>query len=122
MAGMIPVTLGGAAFQMRPAYGSMRDIEARTGMTVSELLELVAAQRLKIDEAVAIIWCGCQAAGENFDSLEAVGETVFDARLTSPELRKSLSLFLLSCLWAPAAAKKKFDEEIAPLLATQEIG
>ena len=118
MAGrMVQVTLGGASYHMKPAYGAMRDIEARTDFTVSELLELVLAQRLKIHEAALIIWFACQAAGEGFDSIDAVGDVLFEEKLTSPGLRSSLSQFLLSCLYAPAEAKKKFEDEVVPILS-----
>lgn len=114
--GVVQVTLGGASYHMKPSYGSMRDIETRTDFTVTELLELVVAQRIKIQEAALVIWFGCQAAGEGFDSIEAVGDVLFEEKLTSPNLRKSLSQFLLNCLYAPSEAKKKFEEEVAPLL------
>lgn len=114
--GVVQVTLGGASYHMKPSYGSMRDIETRTDFTITELLELVIAQRLKIQEAALVIWFACQAAGEGFDSIEAVGDVLFEEKLTSPALRKSLSQFLLNCLYAPAEAKKKFDDEVAPLL------
>ena len=112
----VKIELGGISYNMRPSYGAMRDIEARTDYTVSELLDLVLAQRIKIQEAVLIVWYACQAADEQFDSIEAVGDVLFSERLTKPALRESLSKFLLGCLWAPAAAKKKFDEEVAPIL------
>lgn len=114
--GLVPVTLGGASYDMKPSYGSMREIETRTDFTTTELLELVIAQRLKIQEAALIIWFACQAAGEGFDSIEAVGDVLFEEKLTSPALRASLSQFLLNCLYAPADAKKKFVDEVAPLL------
>lgn len=120
--GNIPVTLGGASYSMKPSYQAMRDIEGRTDFTISELLELVIAQRLKIHEATLIVWYACQAAGEEFDSIDAVGATLFEERLTSPALRKSLAEFLTGCLYAPKEAKKKFDEEIGPMLAPSEIG
>lgn len=110
------IVLGGASYQMKPAYGVWSDIEGRTGLTIGELLELVLVERLKYEEAALIVWFGCQAAGEDFDSIEAVGDAIFEMRLTNVGLRKSLSQFLLSGLWAPAEAKKKFDEEVAPAL------
>ncbi len=113
---LVQITLGGASYHMKPTYGSMREIEARTDFTVTELLELVIAQRLKINEAALIIWYACQAAGEDFDSIETVGNVLFEEKLTNLALRKSLSQFLLSCLYAPAEAKKKFDEEVVPTL------
>ena len=112
-AGYVTVTLGGASYAMRPTYGAMRDIEARTGMTVQELLELVVAQRLKVEEAVLIIWYGCQAAGETFDGIEALGHVVFAERLTSVGLRTALSQFLLNCLYAPKEALEKWQAEVA---------
>ncbi|MEP4195982.1 MAG: hypothetical protein ABJL99_10145 [Aliishimia sp.] len=121
-AGSISVTLGGASYNMKPAYLSMRDIEDRTGLTISELLELVVAQRLKIEEATLVVWYACQAAGEDFSSVESVGGAIFEERLSSPSLQASLSKFFLACLYAPKDAKKKFDEEVAPIINQTEAG
>ncbi|WP_299686686.1 hypothetical protein [uncultured Tateyamaria sp.] len=101
---------------MRPSYGSMRDIEERTTMTVPELLDLVLAQRLKMYEAVLIVWYACESAGEGFSGVDALGDALFEERLTSLPLRTSLCKFLLACSYAPPEAKKKFDEEVAPML------
>ena len=64
------ITLGGASYAMRPTYGSLRDIESRTGMTARELLEVAMAERLRIEEAVFIIWYGAQAHSDQFDDVE----------------------------------------------------
>ena len=114
--GVVKVSLGGASYHMKPSYGSMRDIEGHTDFTILELLECVVHQRIKIHEAALIIWFACQAAGEGLDSIEAVGDVLFEEKLTSPALRKSLSQFLLNCLYGPEEAKKKFEDEVAPLL------
>lgn len=113
---LVKITLGGASFDMKPTYGAMREIETRTGFTVTELLELVIAQRLKIHEAVLIVWFACEAAGDQVDSIDAVGDVLFEERMTSPALRRSLTQFLMGCLYAPGEAKKKFDDEVALML------
>lgn len=119
---MVTVSLGGASYGMRPTYGAMRDIEARTGLTVQELLELVIAQRLRIEEAVLIIWYGCQAAGEPFDGLDALGNVIFAERITSVGIRTSLSQFLLNCLYAPKDAQGKWKAEVAPTITSEGTG
>jgi len=121
-AGMVTVTLGGASYGMRPTYGAMRDIEARTGLTVQELLELVIAQRLRIEEAVLIVWYGCQAAGEAFDGIDALGTVIFAERLTSAGIRTALSRFLLNCLYAPKDALEKWEAEVAPTIMSEGTG
>ena len=121
-AGAVNVTLGGESYGMRPTYGSMRDIEEKTGLTVEELLQLVVAQRLRIHEAVLIIWCGCQAAGENFDSIDVLGNAVFAERITSVGIRTALSQFLLNCLYAPKEAQEKWKAELEPAITLVEIG
>ena len=120
--GVVNITLGGASYGMRPTYGAMRDIEARTGMTVQELLELVVAGRIKIEEAVLVIWYGCQAAGEAFDGIDAVGHVVFGERISSQTLRASLAQFLLNCLYAPKEAQGKWDAEVGPMLMSDVTG
>ncbi|XAT57848.1 hypothetical protein GN241_11040 [Rhodobacteraceae bacterium IMCC1335] len=120
--GYVTVALGGVSYSMRPTYGVMRDIEARTEMTVQELLELVLAQRMKIEEAVLIFWYACQAAGEEFDGIEALGNVVFAERITSVSIRTSLSKFLLNCLYAPKDAQGKWSAEVAPMITSEEIG
>ena len=121
-AGNIKVSLGGASYNMKPSYDAMRDIEDRTDFTIAELLEVLVAQRIKIQEVVTIIWFGCQSAGEAFDNVEAVGKVVFEQKISNPRLRKSLSEFLLACLYSPEDAKKKFDEDVAPMLVSTETG
>jgi hypothetical protein len=118
---LVNITLGGASYGMRPDYGSYRDIEARSDMTIVELLECAMHERLKIDEAVVIVWCGCSAAGEDFD-LETVGARLFELRLTNVQLRASICKFLLSLLYSPDDARKKFDAEVAPLLGLTVTG
>jgi len=120
--GDIKITLGGVSYGMRPTYGGVRDIEARTGMTVRELLEVTLAERLKIEEAVFIIWYGCQGQSDQFDDVERLGDVVFAERLTSPPLRASLSKFLLECLYAPKVAQKKWEAEVAPMLEPMTTG
>ena len=121
-AGMVTVTLGGASYGMRPTYGAMRDIEARTGLTVQELLELVIAQRLRIEEAVLVIWYGCQAAGEAFDGIDALGNVIFAERITSVAIRTALSQFLLNCLYASKEAQGKWEAEVAPTITSEGTG
>lgn len=121
-AGIINVTLGGASYAMRPTYGTLRDIEARTSMTAQELLELVIAQRLRIEEAVLIIWYACNAAGEDLESIDALGGVIFAERLTSPDLRASIARFLLNCLYAPKDAQGKWEAEVAPMIKSDVTG
>ena len=116
------ITLGGASYAMRPTYGSLRDIESRTGMTARELLEVAMAERLRIEEAVFIIWYGAQAHSDQFDDVERLGEVVFGERLTSPALRSSICKFLLGCLYAPKVAAKKWDAEVAPIIEKTMTG
>lgn len=120
--GIVNITLGGASYSMKPTYGAMREIETRTDMTVSELLELVLAQRLKFYEATLIIFFACNAAGEDFNSVEAVGDLVFAAKLTNPVMMRTLAEFLTNCLYAPDEAKKKFEELVVPILSAMETG
>lgn len=120
--GLVEISLRGGAYPMRPCYGAIRDIEARSGMTVSELLELVVAQRVKLQEAALIVWHGTEAANADLSSLDVVGDCLFEARLTAPHIRRALAQFLALCLWAPDEAKKKFDGEIAPLLDPAATG
>lgn len=116
-AGAVTVTLGGAPYEMRPTYGAMRDIEARTGLTVQELLELVIAGRLRIEEAVLVIWYGCQAA-RSFDDIDALGAVIFDERITSAGIRTALSKFLLHCLYVPKDAQGKWEAEVGPMITS----
>lgn len=120
--GNVTVSLGGASYSMRPSYFAMRDIEARTGMTMQELLELVVAQRLKIEEAVLVFWYACQAAGEEFDGIDALGNVVFEERITSVSIRTSLSKFLLNCLYSPKEAQGKWEAEVGPMITLPETG
>lgn len=120
-AGDVPVSLGGASFLMRPDWESQRQIEARTTYTIHELYQLVMVEQLKLEEAAIIVWFGCKAAGEEFDDIEAVGKRLFEARITSPQLRESLAKFLLGCLWSPEEAQKKWEAEAGPVIRPEEI-
>ncbi|WP_172332576.1 GTA-gp10 family protein [Mangrovicoccus sp. HB161399] len=112
----IPVTLGGQQYRMRPTYGAMKEIERRINLTFAEAYECALVGRLRILEMAEIIFQGCQAAGEEFDSVDAVGRAVFEDRVTSPALRESVVRFILGCLWSPEDAKKKWDDEAAPMV------
>jgi len=116
MSDRVSVNLGGIAYTMRPAYDAMRDIEGQVDLTLSEIYELHLLGRLKIEETVAIIWFACRAAGEKFDTVDAVGRAVFADKVTSPSMRKSIAEFLLACLYAPDEAKKKLEDEVLPTL------
>jgi len=122
MRGRVDIWLGGASYQMRPAYDAMRQIEARTKLTMQELLELVQLQRLRIEEAVLVIWYACNASGDQFDDIEQLGVVVFEERITSERLRSSLAQFLLSCLYSPEVAQKKWDAEVGQIIAPSETG
>jgi len=121
-AGLVTVTLGGASYRMRPTYGAMRDIEARTGLTVQELLELVVAQRVRLEEAVLVVWYGCQAAGEAFSGIDDLGKVIFEERITSVNIRKALAQFLLNCLYVPKDAQGKWEAEVGPMIMSEETG
>ncbi|WP_208348695.1 GTA-gp10 family protein [Pseudaestuariivita rosea] len=114
--------LGGERYVMRPSYQAMRDIEARSDLTIAELLDLALAGRLKIEEAVIIFWCACEAGGAGFSSMEALGKAIFELRLTAAPVREALVVYLTHCLYAPAEAKKKLDTELLPHLATEAAG
>jgi hypothetical protein len=120
--GDVKITLAGASYGMRPTYAGVRDIEARTGMTVRELLEVTMAERLKVEEAVFLIWYGCQAHSDQFDDVERLGEVVFAERLTSPPLRASMCKFLLECLYAPKVAQKKWQAEVDRIINPMTTG
>lgn len=119
MAALVMVKLGGSEYPMKPSFQSYSDIEDRTGMTVQELLECALHLRLRMSEAVAIVWCGCGAAGEKFDALDAVGMRLFEQRLTDQALRGSLCKFLLALLHTPEEATKKWQAEVEPILKDQ---
>lgn len=121
MTELVKITLGGALYSMKPCYEAMQDIENHTGMTVPELLDILLADRLKIEESAQVVFFACKAAGEDFTDIDSVGRALFEVRLTNEALRKSLAQFFLNCLWAPEAAKKKL-EEIAGLLVLDATG
>lgn len=120
--GVVLITLGGEAFQMAPSYGAIRDIEARSGLPIAELLHAVTLQVIKYEEAALIVWYGTQAANDALSSVEAIGNALFADRLTAPHIRASLAQFLLACLWAPEEAKKKFETEVAPAMGLPSTG
>ena len=120
--GYVKITLGGATYRMRPSYHCVREIEARTKLTMQEVLELISVQRLRLEEAVLIVWYGCMASGEEFDSVDALGQVMFEERMTSADLRSSLSQFVLSCLYAPKEAREKWDAEVGQIISPKEDG
>lgn len=120
--GDIPVTLGGASYGMRPAYGVVRDIEARSGLTIRELLDVTIAERLKYEEALIVIWTACQAVDRPFDDMDQLGKVIFERRLTDVDLRSSIAKFLLACLYVPEDAAKKWDAEVGPVIEATATG
>lgn len=112
----VPIVLVGQRLTLRPTYGAMEAIEEATQLTCAELLELVVRERMRIREAVVIIWHGAQAAGEGLEDADKLGELVFRERMTSQKMRASIAQFLLSCLYAPEDARKKWLAEISQLL------
>lgn len=118
----ISLTLGGVSYGMRPTYGGIRDIEARTDYTIRELLDLTIAERLKYEEAVMIIWSACQAVDRPFDEIEQLGHVVFAQRISDVGLRSSIAKFLLACLYVPKDAAKKWDAEVGPVIEATAAG
>jgi len=47
---------------------------------------------------------------------------IFEEKLTSDRLKTSLAKYLLACLYAPDDAKKKFEEDVAPMLGLDPTG
>jgi len=118
------VTLGGEVFTLRPSYAAARDIEGHTSHTISDLLDFIRSGKLKYQEAVMIVYHGAENKENVFTSVDAVGASIFEEKITSAPLLASLSQFLLSCLYVPQAAKKKFAEDVEPLInpTTSEAG
>ncbi|WP_108259344.1 GTA-gp10 family protein [Mangrovicoccus ximenensis] len=111
----IPVTLRGERYLMRPTYGAMREIEQGLGLALLEVYELALRGCLGVRELALIVFHATHAAGEKFDSIDAVGRSVFEAPVTSAALRESIVRFIIACLWSPEEAKKKW-EEAAPMV------
>lgn len=117
----VSIDLVGQRFTLRPTYRAMEAIEEQTQVTCAELLELVVRERMRIREAVLIIWHGAQAAGEKFDDADNLGALVFREKMTSQQMRRSIAEYLLACLYAPEDARKKLLAEIDPLLGIPPI-
>lgn len=112
------LTLGGQEYRLRPDYHPMQEIEHRLDMNFNELLELHIAQRLQIKEVATIFFIAATAAGEAFTSVDAVGNVLFEDKLTNPKIQTSLLEYLLECSYTPEEAKKKREiAEIAMGLA-----
>lgn len=104
--GGIPIELGGKGFRLLPTFSAARRIEQLGDMTIAELLEGHQAGRLKYEEAATIVAAGLEAAGEQIN-YEAVGNALFEHRLTAPHFRRAIADYLLALLWQPADAKKQ---------------
>lgn len=107
----VEIKLGGGVFNLRPTFGAMREIEARTKSSCATLYGLLARQELHIDEAALVVFYGMDAAGEKPTDYEAVGKRLFEERITTPHIRDSLARYFLELLYAPEEARKKFDGE-----------
>lgn len=106
----VKLQLAGTAYQMRASWKAQREIEGATETPIAILLSAHQQHALKLDEICEIVWHGCQAGGEKFDSPDVLAELIFEARVTDTELRRAVTQFLLLCLYAPDEAKKKLED------------
>lgn len=120
----VEIKLGGKVWNLRPTFGAMREIEAQTNSSCTTLYGLLARGELHISEAAKIVYYGMQEAGEKPSDWEAVGNRLFEERVSTPHIRDSLARYLLELLYAPEDARKKFDgewrenEEITSLISS----
>jgi hypothetical protein len=117
--GLCEIRLGGETFTLVPSWQAYRDIEARTDHTIKELLSCALHERLKLEEAGAIVYSGALAANERITDIEAVMMSMHDTRLSDLQLRRSIIKFLLALIYTPEEATKKFDAEVDQILMEQ---
>lgn len=109
---IITVPLFGEAYEMGLTYEAFKKIEGHTGFTLTELLEVTVAGRLKYEEATLIVWHSCIEAGAVFDDIGRVGKAISELRITNKMLLTSISKYLLNALYAPETAQKKWGAEV----------
>lgn len=107
----VEIRLGGQQMLLRPTFGAMREIEAQTGSSCETLYGLLVRRELHIGEAAKIVFYGLDAAGARPSDFEAVGNRLFEERISAQHIRDSLAEYLLALLWAPDEAKKKLAGE-----------
>lgn len=103
----VRIRLGGQDYRLRPAYGAIREIEAECGHSCNTLLQLLAKCDLTAEEMVCIVFHGMVAAGETNATKAAVGDRLFEAGLGSQAVQESVGKYLIECLYAPDASRKK---------------
>lgn len=103
----VEIRLGAQVLHLRPAFGAMREIEAKTQSSCATLLNLLARHELHASEMALIIFHGLQEAGEAATDPESVGNQIFKKGIGSPEIRNPVAAYLSELLYAPDSARKK---------------
>ncbi len=110
--GEVEITLAGKSYVMRPTFGALAAIEAKTGEGIAELLERMRTGRVRITDVTAVIWAGLGATGEPV-TYEKVGELVAEIGLDS--LAVPVSMFLLNaCKGGQASGEARAAEPVDP--------
>lgn len=103
----ISIRLGAKTYHLRPTFGAMREIEAKTESSCATLLNLLARSELHASEMALVVYFGMVEAGEKPTDPEAVGKRLFEAGTGSQDIRDAVAAYLGELLWAPDTARKK---------------
>lgn len=103
----VEIRLGAKTYNLRPTFGAMREIEAKTESSCATLLNMLARSELHSSEMALIVYYGMVEADEKPTDPEAVGNRLFEAGIGSQPIRDAVAAYLGELLWAPDKTRKK---------------
>lgn len=119
----VEIRLGGKVYGLRPAYGAMREIEARCQSSVKTLLQMLAKGEMHLSEMAVVVYHGLAEAGDTPSDYETVEKRLYENGADLPAVRDPIAAYLSELLYAPDSARKKavgewwtVNEEITSLM------
>lgn len=103
----VEIRLGGGTHHLRPTFGAMREIEARTNSSCATLLQMLAKREMHLSEMAMIVYHGMVEAGEKPTDYEAIAKRLFEAGAGSEDVQNAIAQYLIELLYAPDSARKK---------------
>lgn len=103
----VKIRLGGKVYGLRPTFGAMREIEAKTESSCFTLLQMLAKHEMHASEMAIVVYHGMVEAGETASDPEAVGNRLFETGVHSDDVRSAVAAYLSELLYAPDSARKK---------------
>lgn len=93
--GIVPVTLDGAAYTIKPTWRAISDIEGELGVGIVLLFVKLSRRDFGLREIVTIILHGLKACHRDgpMPTYDAVAEKVFKTGVLSPALIDAVLLF-----------------------------